>query len=251
MDYELRSCRLLTSLAAALDINNQGAAIDIGCGDDDAYLREFVGHGFRTLAVEPLVSDGLRGKCFWAGAVLEEVAISDTDGRATMYLGQFRGSPTLALSSLHADWWGSSQETQEVPTMRLDTLLTKWGIDKIIILKMDVEGGELAIIDQLQSFPADLLPILVQFEYGGGCPKSQGEAGWSEKYFSRTLECLRILQSLGYKWVGLIEREVSGIVFGPLPEINDLPALFPPTAHVGNLIVCKHPLHLIKGPPDA
>ncbi len=249
MDYELMSRRLLTSLAVAFDVNSQGAAIDIGCGDDDAYLRKFVEHGFRTLAVEPLVSNKLRGKCFWAGATLERVAISDTDGHATMYLGQFRGSPTLALSSLHADWWGSSQETREVPTMRLDTLLAKWNIDKITILKMDVEGGELAIISQLQSFPPDLLPTLVQFEYGGGCPKSKGGGGWSEKYFSRTCECLSILQGLGYKWVALVERELPAMLYGSLAGVSDPSSLFPPVAHVGNMIVCKHQV-FAQGLPD-
>jgi hypothetical protein len=121
--------------------------------------------------------------------------------------------------------------------MRLDTLLKKHDIKGIAILKIDTEGSEFTIISQLPSLPKNLLPAVVQFEYGGGAPKSTQSCGWNEKYFGHTCDCLQLLQSLGYTKAALVERELSTVLIYNLLDVKDWANLFGPKFHVGNAIV--------------
>lgn len=239
MDYESCSGRLVMELAIILDPDREGVAVDIGVGDHGFFFADFAEKGFQVIAVEPLPSAGLVTACRAQGIALEVAAMSDNDGHATMYRGQFKGKPSDALSSLDPDWWGSSRTTKEVSSITLATFLEKWKIKKITVLKMDTEGSEATIIDQLRSIPAEMLPKVIQFEYGGGAAKHSQRAGWSPKFFDNTCASIEVLRSLGYEWLLPVDSDLLTVNVLWLPDVVDPAEAFHPQSHVGNAIVCK------------
>jgi FkbM family methyltransferase len=226
-------------LANVSDPARNGTFVEIGVGTSDYYFVQFAEKGFQTLAVEPLPTKTLLTTCDKYNVPLEISVVAEENGHVPIYLGQYSGPPNVKLSSLNADWWGSSREDREVPSLRFDSLLAKYAIKSVTALKVDVEGSELAIVNQLKFVPKEVLPRLVQFEYGGGGSKHGQLGGWSPKYFGRTCTTLEVLQSLGYEWLLLVDRDLPAVRSVWLPDTNSLGEVFHPLSHVGNAIVCK------------
>lgn len=103
------------------------------------------------------------------------------------------------FSSLSPEWFGSSQKTKEVQSITLPTLLEKIKATQITCLKLDIEGWEFNVIQQLPHISSSLLPKVIIFEYGGGVNKNQGKKGWSKEFLEKTLSCLAILKKCGYQ----------------------------------------------------
>ncbi len=93
--------------------------------------------------------------------VMHDCGVADFDGIAPMYLpanpkyvsGSLLGRPSPNNSMI------------EVPVRRLSTIMSELGHDRIDLLKMDVEGAEYAVLDDMEA--ADILPsqILVEFHH--------------------------------------------------------------------------------------
>lgn len=260
MKYEACSRHLLTTFATILDPNRQGAAIEIGVGTQEYYFVDFVKRGFPTLAVEPMPTDDLVRSCQQFQVPLEAAAISDKDGPVTLYLGEYEGDRNINLNSLNPDWWGVATQGKErldldiaspglsetssprvqVPSFTLKSLLQKWAIERVSILKLDTEGSELAIIQGLREIAPAQLPDIVQFEYGGGGSRQSQQGGWTMKYFNSAIASLEILKSLGYQWILLIDWHLPVVKSFSIAEIENFAEIFHPISHVGNAILCKN-----------
>ena len=240
MQYEGCSRQLTLELADRLDADRRGTFVEIGLGTSDYYFVDFAKRGFKALAVEPLPTENLLTTCDYYGVPIEISAIAEEDGPVRMYLGQYKGQPNVNLSSLNRDWWGSGAEERQVNSLRFESLLTKYSVDSVTALKLDVEGSELAIVDQLRLLPQRLLPSLVQLEYGGGGSKETQLGGWSAKYFERTSAALAVLRSLGYEWLLVVDRDLPAVRSSWLGDTDSLGEAFHPLSHVGNAIVCKN-----------
>ncbi len=73
-------------------------------------------------------------------------AISDKEGEVTLYANKFSAAnSTLESDDTHTiiDSLTENESTLEVSAIDLDTFTNKHSIDKIDILKMDIQGGEL------------------------------------------------------------------------------------------------------------
>ncbi|MGB3201360.1 MAG: FkbM family methyltransferase [Nodosilinea sp.] len=189
---------LFEHLLPELDPQRQGLCIDVGVGTFAFYCELFARLGFATVAIEPLPTDKLRGVCEQNAIQLIEQCLSDQVGTQTLHLGQFAKLANSNFSSLAADWFGASTMTRSVPTLNLATLLDQVAATRITAFKVDIEGWEPVVIQQLAELPADLLPRVVMFEYGGGGSCALGEKGWSPRFFEGTMTCLKTLQQLGY-----------------------------------------------------
>lgn len=239
MRYEACSLQLTLALADRLDAERSGTFVEIGLGTSDYYFVEFADKGFKALTVEPLPTENLLTTCNKYDVPIEISAIAEEDGCVTIYLGQYKSQPNVNLSSLNRDWWGSGREERQVNSLRFESLLTKYSVNSVTALKLDVEGSELAIVDQLRLLPQRLLPRLVQFEYGGGGSKHTQLGGWSATYFERTSAALAVLRSLGYEWLLLVDRDLPAVTSSWLTDAGSLGRAFHPLSHVGNAIVCK------------
>jgi FkbM family methyltransferase len=103
------------------------------------------------------LSDGAR-------LVRTHAALSDQDGSATMRVYGGGGSSLHERELLaHA----SAAAGEEVRCVRGDSFCREHGIDRIDILKIDVEGHELAVLRGFDAMLAAGRIDLLQFEYGG------------------------------------------------------------------------------------
>jgi FkbM family methyltransferase len=116
----------------------------------------------RVLAFEPAPEN-----CRWIRASVElngyrsvtvfELALSDTEGRVPLYIGEWSGWHSLARRP-------KPQASMEVDARTLDSVLHETGDPHVDVLKIDVEGAELALLRGAERTLADerLLAVLVE-----------------------------------------------------------------------------------------
>jgi FkbM family methyltransferase len=196
---------LLRSILPDLDPQRKGICFDIGVGTFAFYCELFAELGFTTVAVEPSPTNKLRKICQSRDIQLIEQCLSDRVGTQTLYLGKFARFPNSNFSSLDGDWFGSSENTQQVATLDLATLLQQVLASQLTCFKLDIEGWEPVVIEQFRQLPDALLPDLVMFEYGGGGSYAQGKRGWSTRFLDGTFRCLSYLQQRGYDFSIMID----------------------------------------------
>jgi FkbM family methyltransferase len=104
--------------------------------------------------------------------------------------------------------WTSVSETAngedviEVPCFSLRSIMKKLNHDNIDLLKMDVEGSEYEILEEIISMPDKPAQLLVEFHHR-----------FPEIGIDRTIACIKDLRQVGYKVlsVSATGREISFI----------------------------------------
>ncbi|MGW5363361.1 FkbM family methyltransferase [Actinopolymorpha pittospori] len=86
-----------------------------------------------------------------------EAGVCDVDGTGELLLAAHPGGASLAVGSTPPDLRGRLPVT----TVRLDTLVTNGRIRPPSVVKIDVEGAELAVLDGMSDLLAAHLPALV------------------------------------------------------------------------------------------
>jgi FkbM family methyltransferase len=125
-----------------------GTFIDVGANKGDFALlaAKIVGESGKVICVEPDLTNStwirrsidLNG---YKNITLCDLALSDRDGEATLYLGAKSGFHTLLRGAPERDL-GSRQ----VRTRRVDSLLEELGMQSVDVMKIDVEGAELQVL---------------------------------------------------------------------------------------------------------
>lgn len=99
--------------------------------------------------------------------ILNNNALSDTDGRATMFL-QRNASSQASLYQRDAHLTGDNMRlTETVALIRLDSYFSAAGVKHVHLLKLDVEGAEFRALTGLGEYLDPEFLDFVQFEYGG------------------------------------------------------------------------------------
>ncbi|HPP66608.1 MAG TPA: FkbM family methyltransferase [bacterium] len=112
--------------------------------------------------------------------------ISDHDGTMFLYPPENPKSTSFSL----VDYANTSAKAFEVPVRRVLSVMKELGHSHIDLLKLDIEGGEYMVIDDM--IRTDIKPgqIVVEFHHR-----------FSEIGISKTKYALRLLKSNGYKIV--------------------------------------------------
>lgn len=112
--------------------------IDIGVADGTFDLYETF-PGSRLLLVEPMVEfePQLRSICDVTGGVYDLVAAAGEDGEAEIAFGNYLHGASLAAGG---------DIRRKIPTARVDSLVEKHGLSGPVLLKADVQGGELEVL---------------------------------------------------------------------------------------------------------
>jgi FkbM family methyltransferase len=232
---------LLGRILPEVDRKRSGLAIEIGVGTNEFYFQLFDRLKFKTIAVEPLPTEQVHKLCEKRNITLIESCISDVDGLVTIYLGANENEEDYNFNSLRSDWFGSSGKTLQVCSMSLSTLLANLETRQVTCLKMDVEGMELSIIQQLQNLQTSLLPKVVMFEYGGGGTKESEQGGWSQEILDGTIKCLENIRDLGFKQIILVD--LAPHTKARLFDLKSLTLkavdIFPPCSVYGNIIALR------------
>jgi FkbM family methyltransferase len=250
MHVEECSQALLNRILPEVDSNRSGLAIDIGVGTFAFYCQLFDQLRFPTIAVEPLPNKQLRQLCRYRQIQLVESCISEVDGLVNLYIGSYNGEENLNLNSLRPDWWGSTATAKQVQSMSLSKLLNEIAATSITCIKIDVEGMELSIIQQLSQLKETLLPKVLMFEYGGGDTRESGQGGWSKELLDGTLKSLEILRDVGYGQIILVDLapDTKEQVLNLQSETLESTVLFQPQSIYGNIIALRgtqYPEHKI------
>jgi FkbM family methyltransferase len=131
---------------ARLFDGHEGFYVDLGAGHPiyDSVTKHFYDRGWRGLDVEPLPEEAALLQADRPDDIVVSAAVTDRSGTATLHVAppECRGRSTI-LDELALP---GSEETIEVPTVRLGELLAEHGVSHIDFLKIDVEGAEEVIV---------------------------------------------------------------------------------------------------------
>lgn len=133
-------------IAENINLPKEGTFIDVGAGHptflSNTYFFEKNGWNGVCIDADPTQAELLRRD----RKQVEEVAISAEEGELEFSLA---ATPEYSSTFHEKDYKGlvkiPFKDTVRVPTLRLETVLEKYHIDKIDILDIDVEGTELEV----------------------------------------------------------------------------------------------------------
>lgn len=241
MDVERYILSIIPNMLKFYDPNKNGAAIDVGVGNFNFYCEVFAKQGYRTLAVEPLPSEQLNTLLSKQNIELVESCLLDKNGNIEIFSGIFNGNDNVNISSVNKDWWGVNDKSQKkiVPCVTLPDFIDKYKLNNISYFKIDTEGAEYSIIKQFSSVKNVLHPKIIEFEYGGGGQKKNQSGGWNDKYYTSTIDCIKSLYKIGYKYLVILERENNTPLFFKLNNNIDLNSIFKPNYVYGNILMFK------------
>ncbi len=150
--------------------------LQVGASDgktNDPLYPLVVRYGLRGLCVEPLpqsfqlLQETYRDR---AGIILENLAISATDGPVTLTVADGAGMniDLAQKSSLSGDCVrkhlpvGGRVNTIQVASMTIGSLCRKHGLKRLSLLQVDTEGFDFQVIRQ--TFDAGLMPDAIHYE---------------------------------------------------------------------------------------
>jgi FkbM family methyltransferase len=238
---EILSQSIIKLMVNTFDPDKKGAAIEVGVGTDNFYSVKFKEEGLECIAVDPIAYPPFLKLAAEKNIHFEEACIYDEEGEITLFSNDYSD-----LSSVNQDWWGVDINNQKkVKAILFSTLLKKYNVTKITFLKTDTEGSELEIIKQLVELEKSGLPAVVEFEYGGGGFRRDGNGGWNEKYFNKVIAIINTLQNLEYEQGLIIDSNDVMPLFFDLKSIEDPGALFKPNYEYGNFLAFKNKIQNI------
>jgi FkbM family methyltransferase len=145
--YEPQKMEIVSKL-----LKSGSTFIDVGGNKGDFALlaARKAGESGKVLCIEPEPNN-----CLWIRRSVElngyrnvtlfELALSDTNGEANLYLGQKSGFHTLL-----GDLQGQHPGVITVRTTTLDYLLSQLHLERVDMIKIDVEGAELQVLKGAQ-----------------------------------------------------------------------------------------------------
>ena len=108
-------------------------------------------------SLSKFINKRLRG----LNCIVNNVAISDTNGKSNFYINKISSQSSLVSKP---NFVGKIENEIEISTLRLDTYIQSKIIKKIDILKIDVEGSELKVLDSLGKILEDKLVKIIKIE---------------------------------------------------------------------------------------
>jgi FkbM family methyltransferase len=97
---------------------------------------------------------------------INSAGVSDTQGERTLYFDE-KGSSLSSLYRRRVSKQTVLEKEEVVGLIRLEDYIVKEGIRHISLLKLDVEGHELAALSGMGKFLNPQMIDAIQFEYGG------------------------------------------------------------------------------------
>lgn len=213
-----------------LDPDHLGWCVDAGIGDGDYYFEWFAHLGYKTLAIEPLLTEAARRALKDGNVTFVEAALGSYDGETTLHTAR-------GIHSTQEGLWGQSEATHTVDVHTWRYIVEFIGIERIAALKLDIEGSEGIVIRGLWDCP---LPDVLSFEFGGVWQRASRQGQWTVKRETELLLNLRELWRLGYREGVVISSGDSDKVLPiTLERRMDIDALFTPDCGWGNIVVWR------------
>lgn len=136
------------SMADTLKVYLKTGCVFMDVGANEGYFTvlgaKYVGSTGRVFAVEPqqrlisVIQENLALNEF-TGVTVSNVALSDENNTSELYLSPATNSGASGLSEPSSHY---RAQKQEVTVKRLETLLDELGLERVDVMKMDIEGFE-------------------------------------------------------------------------------------------------------------
>jgi FkbM family methyltransferase len=172
-------------------ITPKSIVYSVGVGDDISFevslIRSFGLSALFAFDPTPTAISWLSGEYVPKEFRLFQYAIADQDGIAKFFP---HDNPDFVAHSLIPRKATASQAV-EVPLRTLPTVMLELGHDHIDFLKMDIEGAEYAVIENLVREKVDIRQLLVEFHH-----HDRHTEGMSA---GRTREAVKRLNQAGFK----------------------------------------------------
>jgi FkbM family methyltransferase len=145
-----------------------GVVIDIGANKGE-YSLELLRHTKSTVyAVEPLPQELARLRAathhFGERCVVVPVAISNVSGTSVLTFNP-AATETASLSAEISDLAYRHEQQVSVEVLTLDDMVARYGLDRIDLIKIDVEGMEVPCLEGAKHTLATLRPRFIQVEF--------------------------------------------------------------------------------------
>lgn len=233
LSYEPTLSRLLARLLAPGDV-----VVDCGANIGELALRSsrLVGPSGKVVAIEasPATAQELNRNVALnraANVTVVECALSDRDGEAVFHLG-------AGECSLSSSFWSPGDfagQSITVKTRRLASILDELQLERIKLIKLDVEGAELSVIKSMKDRLRSLTPPpYIIFEENSEVTR---RAGWSACDIASELE------PIGYE-----VRQIENGSIGSLLESRECSENVPDTKRD---LICVPRTASITGSPGA
>lgn len=229
-DVERLTWACVSRAMQEIDPDRQGWAIDAGLGRGDYYCEWAHNLGYRSLGIEPEPTETAVHACEVSHIPLVKAALSDRDGTAMLY-----HAPTRDLRSLDGNLWGGMTASVEVEEVSLATLIYRHEMQRITLLKLDIEGTEPDVLLTLPDLPKDLLPSVLCFEWGGEGEMKFLAGPWHPVHLLRVHRAFDLLKTLGYGDGVLIGEGSDGLLVRPFAG----QPRFSPTDNWGNAVLTR------------
>lgn len=209
------------------ELRPEGVCIDAGIGDGDYYFEWFANMGYKVVAIDPVASEYIELLCNQSKATLYKVALGLGSGVATLHYSH--DAQIRSLSNV----WGNDNAV-EVMTISLPELWAMIEEPAIAALKLDIEGVEPTIIQQLQDI--EKLPTVIAFEIGGVYPFKTGLGRWNATAMYELTESIVLLWKLGYTDAQMFVSGEKDYAF--TMRNGDMP-MIPNDAEWGNMVFVR------------
>jgi FkbM family methyltransferase len=149
----------------------EGVWIDVGAHHGEQTLGSASHNpGLRIYAFEPNLRPAAKMMGHARNFVVIPMAVSETNGCADFHVNAFDMSSSLLPTNEEAlrTWVGVEalkvESVVTVPTIRLDTFMHLMGIKSVDFLKIDTQGGDLAVLRSAGSRLSDIAKIKLEVE---------------------------------------------------------------------------------------
>jgi FkbM family methyltransferase len=188
-EYEVLETKILKFFATSANF-----VVDVGAnvGYYAVELGKVLQENGKLLAFEPIPSSfdqlnaNVRLNKIEKQVSCIQLAISNTEGTLTLYTPKISGSSATSARNLHP---GESSVRHEVSVSTLDLVLRTSGIENCDLIKIDVEGAELMVIQGALESIKKFKPVIF----------AELLRKWSAQFDYSPNEVLELLLPLGYK----------------------------------------------------
>jgi|SRR5579859_689170 len=168
-------------------VDSASIVYSLGIGQDISFDLALIAHaGVHVFAFDPTpeVASWLRSQDVPPQFHFRAVGIAGHDGDETFYLPP--RTDWISHSLVRADQYSS--QSAVLPVVRLSEAMRLQGHRRIDVLKMDIEGGEYTVIEEIVRGRIPVTQLLVEFHHRLSSIGTQ-----------RTREALALLESYGMK----------------------------------------------------
>src|SRR6266545_3033028 len=149
-----------------IGLDESSIVYSLGVGDDitfDLSLIEQYGLTVYAFDATPRSVHWAKGQQFPERFRFYEFAVLDHDGAATFYPPE--NSTWMSYTVWSNQYPTAGRGAATVATRRLGSLMAELGHDRIDLLKMDIEGSEYPVIDDMLRSGLDVRQLLVEFHH--------------------------------------------------------------------------------------